>query len=48
MCVDIFFVLSGYLIGRQVLRPLQRSERLAWGAFYTRRAWRIRPEFAVC
>ncbi|MET0332321.1 MAG: acyltransferase, partial [Dyella sp.] len=47
MGVDIFFVLSGYLIGTQVLRPLQRGEPLAWGAFYARRAWRILPVFAV-
>ncbi|WP_426700968.1 acyltransferase family protein [Rhodanobacter sp. Col0626] len=45
--VDIFFVLSGFLIGGQVLRPLQRGERLAFGEFYTRRAWRIVPAFAV-
>jgi peptidoglycan/LPS O-acetylase OafA/YrhL len=45
--VDIFFVLSGFLIGTQVLRPLQRGERLALGGFYARRAWRILPAFAV-
>jgi peptidoglycan/LPS O-acetylase OafA/YrhL len=45
--VDIFFVLSGFLIGTQVLRPLQRGEGLSFGAFYARRAWRILPVFAV-
>jgi len=45
--VDIFFVLSGFLIGTQVLRPLQRGEPLSFGAFYGRRAWRILPAFAV-
>ncbi|HEY0198749.1 MAG TPA: acyltransferase [Rhodanobacter sp.] len=45
--VDIFFVLSGLLIGTQVLRPLQRGETLSFGAFYARRAWRILPVFAV-
>ncbi|MGH8324336.1 MAG: acyltransferase family protein, partial [Steroidobacteraceae bacterium] len=45
--VDIFFVLSGFLIGTQVLRPLQRGEPLAFGGFYVRRAWRILPVFAV-
>lgn len=47
MGVDIFFVLSGFLIGSQVLAPLQRGERLDFGAFYRRRAYRILPAFAV-
>ncbi|MDE2308567.1 MAG: acyltransferase [Xanthomonadaceae bacterium] len=47
MGVDIFFVLSGFLIGAQVLRPLQRGEPLSFGGFYRRRAWRILPAFAV-
>jgi peptidoglycan/LPS O-acetylase OafA/YrhL len=45
--VDIFFVLSGFLIGTQVLRPLQRDEPLSFGGFYARRAWRILPAFSV-
>lgn len=45
--VDMFFVLSGYLIGTQVLRPLQRGETLSITAFYARRAWRILPAFFV-
>ncbi|MEO5560452.1 MAG: acyltransferase, partial [Dokdonella sp.] len=47
MGVDIFFVLSGYLIGNQLLRPLQRGESLRLATFYARRAWRILPAFAV-
>lgn len=47
MGVDIFFVLSGFLIGTQVLRPLQRGEGLMFRAFYARRAWRILPAFVV-
>ena len=45
--VDIFFVLSGYLIGVQVLAPLARGSALDFGRFYARRAWRILPAFAV-
>ncbi len=47
MGVDIFFVLSGFLIGSQLLRKLQRGEALQLGDFYWRRAWRILPAFAV-
>ncbi|MDE2315343.1 MAG: acyltransferase, partial [Xanthomonadaceae bacterium] len=36
MGVDLFFVLSGYLIGQQVLAPLSRGEPLRFGAFYLR------------
>lgn len=45
--VDIFFVLSGFLIGTPVLRELQRGAGLSVGGFYARRAWRILPAFAV-
>ena len=47
MGVDLFFVLSGFLIGSQVLRPLARGERLSFRDFYLRRAFRILPAFWV-
>lgn len=45
MGVDLFFALSGYLIGWQVLKPLSRGEPLRWGDFYLRRAMRVLPAF---
>ncbi|MCI2263845.1 acyltransferase family protein [Xanthomonas indica] len=47
MGVDLFFVLSGFLIGGQVLAPLARAERLRYGEFYRRRAYRILPAYMV-
>jgi peptidoglycan/LPS O-acetylase OafA/YrhL len=45
--VDLFFVLSGYLIGGQLLAELARNERLHLGRFYARRALRIMPAYFV-
>ena len=47
MGVDIFFVLSGYLIGSQVLQHLRDRGRFDFGDFYLRRALRILPAFWV-
>jgi peptidoglycan/LPS O-acetylase OafA/YrhL len=47
MGVDLFFVLSGYLIGSQLLRPLSRGERVSLPAFYRKRAYRILPAYLV-
>lgn len=43
--VDLFFVLSGYLIGGQLLAPLVRGERLNLRRFFARRALRILPAY---
>ncbi|MFG5407568.1 acyltransferase [Piscinibacter sakaiensis] len=45
MGVDLFFVLSGYLIGGQVLAPLAAGRRLDLADFYRRRAFRILPAY---
>lgn len=47
MGVDLFFVLSGFLIGSQVLQPLAAGGRLDYRDFYLRRAFRILPAFLV-
>jgi len=45
--VDLFFVLSGYLIGGQLLAPLARGQSLNLGRFFARRALRIMPAYFV-
>jgi peptidoglycan/LPS O-acetylase OafA/YrhL len=45
--VDLFFVLSGYLIGGQLLAPLARDQRINLGRFFARRALRILPAYLV-
>lgn len=45
MGVDLFFVLSGFLIGAQVLTPLAHGGRLSLKDFYLRRAFRILPAY---
>ena len=47
MGVDLFFVLSGYLIGSQLLKTYARGGTPAIGAFYLRRALRILPAYWV-
>jgi peptidoglycan/LPS O-acetylase OafA/YrhL len=36
--VDVFFVLSGYLITSILLKELRETGAIAWGRFYWRRA----------
>lgn len=43
--VDLFFVLSGFLIGSQLMRPWLEGQRASLRDFYTRRAYRILPAF---
>src|SRR5438477_7427472 len=45
--VDLFFVLSGYLIGGQLLAPLARDQSIRLGRFFVRRALRIMPAYFV-
>jgi peptidoglycan/LPS O-acetylase OafA/YrhL len=41
--VDVFFVLSGYLITRLLLSEISRTGRLSYSNFYTRRLKRLMP-----
>src|SRR5437868_15107949 len=43
--VELFLVLSGYLLGGQLLAPLARDQRVNLGRFFTRRALRIMPAY---
>jgi peptidoglycan/LPS O-acetylase OafA/YrhL len=45
--VDLFFVLSGYLIGGPLLAPLAANQPIALGRFLARRALRILPAYLV-
>lgn len=45
--VDLFFVLSGYLISSQLLGELARTQRLAVASFFTKRFFRIVPLYSL-
>lgn len=47
MGVDLFFVLSGYLIGNQIFAGLRSSSGFSLKTFYIRRALRTLPNFYV-
>jgi peptidoglycan/LPS O-acetylase OafA/YrhL len=47
MGVDLFFVLSGFLIGQQALKPYLIGQRLSISEFYRRRVYRILPAYLV-
>lgn len=45
MAVDLFFVLSGFLVGGQLLRPYAAGRAPSWRDFFLRRALRILPAY---
>lgn len=47
MGVDLFFALSGFLIGSQLLKVYAEGRTPAFGEFYRRRAFRILPAYLV-
>jgi peptidoglycan/LPS O-acetylase OafA/YrhL len=47
MGVDLFFVLSGYLIGSQLLKPVRDGNCISLLDFYRKRAYRILPVYLV-
>jgi peptidoglycan/LPS O-acetylase OafA/YrhL len=47
MGVDLFFVLSGYLIGNQILSPLARGTTFSLKTFFVRRLLRTVPNYYV-
>ena len=47
MGVDLFFALSGFLIGSQVFTPLAQGRQLDFGDFYLRRSFRTLPAYFV-
>jgi peptidoglycan/LPS O-acetylase OafA/YrhL len=47
MGVDLFFVLSGFLIGSQLLEPMREGRGVDVLEFYRKRAYRILPAYLV-
>jgi peptidoglycan/LPS O-acetylase OafA/YrhL len=45
--VDVFFVVSGFVIGRVLLDELAERGSVSFGAFYARRARRLLPSLAL-
>jgi len=45
--VDLFFVLSGFLIGGQLFAKISRDQPVSYGEFYFKRSLRILPAYFV-
>lgn len=45
--VDLFFVLSGYLVSGLLFAEFRNNRTLSVGRFYVRRGWKIYPPFLV-
>ena len=45
--VDMFFVISGYVIALSAMRDIHKHQRFDWKRFYTRRIRRLLPGIAV-
>ena len=45
--VDVFFVISGFVIGQSLLREVDRSGTIDFWAFYGRRIRRLLPAFVI-
>ena len=43
--VDLFFVLSGFLIGTQLIQSVKQSGRVNFAKFYLKRSFRILPSY---
>src|SRR5690606_39784000 len=47
VCVDVFFVISGFLITGLLVKEAERTGRISLAGFYARRAKRLLPAAAL-